>query len=301
MRRNTRPDRFAAPEEAAGLGFRWGRLVRSVRRGVNTLDRVCSRVKPMHGNFAAIALLAGSIGYGMALGGQYKVFFDSLSSAFGFGVEEIQINGLVEANSEDIADRIDIGLHSSLLMLNAEKARARIAEIPWVADVEVKKVYPDKLVVNLSERRAFALWQDGGQIRVVDQTGAVMSDIVEERHALLPLIVGDGANLHVSEAVALIDAEPALKPKVKAAQFVAERRWNLVTFDGVEIRLPEEGALTAVARVAELDRSKRLLDRDIVAVDMRASDRILIKLSDAAADQRRELIKSRLKKKASDT
>ena len=199
-----RTDRFAATEEGAASGLRYGRLVRSLRRSMEGFDRVCARLKPMRGNWAAIGILGGSIAYGMALGGQYKVFFDSLSSAFGFGVEEIQINGLEEANSEDIADRIDIGLHTSLLMLNAERARERIAEIPWVSDVDVRKVYPDKLVVNLSERRAYALWQDGGQIRVVDRTGTVMSDIVDERHKELPLVVGDGANQHVAEAIALI-------------------------------------------------------------------------------------------------
>eukprot|EP01037_Dinobryon_pediforme_P020506 gene20506-21148_t len=259
------------------------------------------QVKPMRGTVAAVAFLAASIGYGMALGGQYKPFFDSLSAAFGFGVETIEINGLVEANSEEIADRIDIGLHSSLLTLNADKARARIAEIPWVADVEVKKVYPDKLVVNLSERKAFALWQQGGQLSVVDQTGAVMTNIVDDRHAELPLVVGEGANVHAAEAVELINSSALLKPRIKAAQFVAERRWNLVTVDNVEIRLPEENPQQALARVADLDRTKRLLDRDITVVDMRAPDRILVKLSDAAADQRREMLKSRVKKKASDT
>lgn len=282
-------------------GFRWGRLVRLARRLVNVTDQRFVNLKPMTGNWLAIGVMASAIGYGMILGGQWKPFLDSVSSAFGFGIESIQINGLMEANSEEIADRIDVGLHTSLLMLNAENARARIAEIPWVADVEVKKVYPDKLIVNLTERHAFALWQEDGQLKVVDQTGAVMTSILEPQHGSLPLVVGAGANQHVKEAVALIDAQPALKPRIKAAQFIAGRRWNLVTEDGVEIRLPEEKPEVALAKVADLDRTKRLLDRDILAIDMRDADRILIKLSDAAFAQRQEMLKSRAKKRASDT
>jgi cell division protein FtsQ len=275
--------------------------VRAARRLVNGIDRRLAHLKPMTGNWAAIGLIVATIGYGMALGGQWKPFLDTLSSVFGFGIETIEINGLIEANSEEIADRIDVGLHTSLLMLNAEAARARIAEIPWVADVEVRKVYPDKLVVNLTERHAFALWQEDGQLKVVDQTGAVMTSILEPQHGGLPLVVGTGANGHAKDGVALIRAEPSLTPRIKAAQFVAERRWNLITDEGVEIRLPEENPLAALAKVAELDRTKHLLDRDIVAVDMRATDRILVKLSDAASDQRREMLKSRVKKKASET
>ena len=296
-----RPDRSATREEVATNGLRFGRMVRSARRLAESFDRACARMPRMRGTWYALLFLGGAIGYGMYLGGQYTVFFDSLTSAAGFGIESIEINGLIEANSEEIADRIDVGLHSSLLMLNAERARSRIAEIPWVADVEVKKIYPDRLVVNLAERRAYALWQDDGQLRVVDNTGTVMTSNLEPQHAQLPLVVGTGANLHVAEAVALIDSQPALKARIRAAQFVAERRWNLITEEGVEIRLPEENPQKAYARVAELDASKRLLDREIVAIDMRASDRVFIRLSDAAADQRRELMKSRLKKKASDT
>ena len=105
-----------------------------------SFDRACSRVPRMRGTWYALLFLGGTIGYGMYLGGQYTVFLDSVTSAAGFGIESIEINGLIEANSEEIADRIDVGLHSSLLMLNAERARSRIAEIPWVADVEVKKI-----------------------------------------------------------------------------------------------------------------------------------------------------------------
>ncbi len=282
-------------------GLRWGRIVRASRRLVQSIDQHLAHVRPMTGTWVAVSLLAGSIGYGMAIGGQYKPFFDSLSSAFGFGIEAIEINGLNEASSEEIADRIDVGLHTSLLMLNAENARARVAEIPWVADVEVKKVYPNKLVVNLVERHAYALWQEDGQLKVVDQTGTVMTTILEPRHAQLPLVVGTGANKHVKEAVALLDSAPSLKDRIKAAQFVAERRWNLVTQEGVEIRLPEENPQAALAKLVELQRTKQLLDRDILAVDMRSSERMLVKLSDAAADQRRELMKAHLKKKASDT
>lgn len=282
-------------------GLRWGRITRASRRLVQSIDQHLARVRPMTGTWFAVGLLAGSIGYGMALGGQYKPFLDSLSSAVGFGIEAIEINGLNEASSEEIADRIDVGLHSSLLMLNAENARARIAEIPWVADVEVKKVYPNKLVVNLVERHAFALWQEDGQLKVVDQTGTVMTTILEPRHARLPLVVGTGANKHVKDAVALIDSAPGLKDRIKAAQFVAERRWNLITTEGVEIRLPEEHPEAALAKVVDLQRTKQLLDRDIVAVDMRSDDRMLVKLSDTAADARREQMKAHIKKKASDT
>lgn len=298
-----RTERAAITEGSASSGaFRRGRIGRTFRRVSRFVDTVGARINARNGSVWALAFLGGWIGYGMALGGQYRVFFDDVTAAAGFAVEKVEIRGLVESDSTEIVDRIDLTRHPSLLTLDPETARRRVAEIPWLADVSVKKAYPNKLVVSLRERKAYALWQDDGRIKVVDQAGAVMADELQPQHADLPLVVGHAANTRAGEAIALMASVPELRAKLRAAVLVAERRWNLVTVDGVEIRLPEENPATALAEVARLDAAKKLLDRDIIAVDMRAPDRLTIKLSDAAAQARKDLLKLRnAKKKGTET
>ncbi|MCC8237656.1 cell division protein FtsQ/DivIB [Pinisolibacter aquiterrae] len=274
--------------------------MRTVRRWTRLADRMLSSVRPMQGTVAALAFLGAWGVYGMALSGAWRTAADALTAGLGFSVASIEIRGLSEADSTEISDRIDVTQTSSLLMVDVEKARSRIAEIPWIADVAVKKLYPNRIVVNLTERRPFALWQDEGKVRVVDRTGAVMSDVLETRNAGLPLIVGQGANTRVAEAVELMNAAPSLRPKIRAAVLVAERRWNMITVDGIEILLPEENPAAALERVAVLQDSKKLLERDVEVVDMRVPDRLFVRLSDAAAAVRREQmrIKSGAKKEA---
>ncbi|MCE1236822.1 MAG: cell division protein FtsQ/DivIB [Hyphomicrobiales bacterium] len=273
------------PQDA---GFHWRRTMRLLRRSVRAVDAALSSVRPMQGTFAALAFLGAWGAYGMALSGAWRTTLDALTAGMGFSVASIEIRGLSEADSTEISDRIDVTQTSSLLMVDADRARTRIAEIPWVADVEVKKLYPNRIVVDLTERKPFALWQDDGKVRVVDRNGAVMSEVLETRNAGLPLIVGQGANGRVEEAVALMNAQPSLRPRIRAAVLVAERRWNLITVDGVEVLLPEENPGAALQRVADLQASKKLLDRDLVVVDLRVPDRLFVRLSDAAADARRE-------------
>lgn len=273
------------PQDA---GFQWRRAVRFVRRSIRAVDAALSSVRPMHGTAAALAFLGAWGAYGMALSGAWRTTLDALTAGMGLSVASIEIRGLSEADSTEISDRIDVTQHSSLLMVDVEKARERIAEIPWISDVQVKKLFPNRIVVNLVERRPFALWQDEGKVRVVDKTGAVMSEVLETRNAGLPLIVGSGANTRVAEAVDLMNAVPSLRPRIRAAVLVAERRWNMITVDGIEILLPEENPAGALQRVADLQASKKLLDRDLVVVDLRVPDRLFVRLSDAAADARRE-------------
>jgi cell division protein FtsQ len=299
-----RLDRAASVAEAPqDAGFRWWKSVRTVRRWMNTVDGLARSVKPMQGTLAALGFLAAWGGYGLWLSGQWRPTLDALTSAVGFSVASIEIRGLAEADSTEISDRIDVTQSSSLLFVDAEKARARIAEIPWVSDVTVKKLYPNRIVVALNERSPYALWQDEGRLKVVDKTGSVMSDTLQPRHAGLPLVVGAGADKRLEEAVALMNSAPSIRPRIRAAVLVAERRWNLITVDGIEILLPEENPQGALARVAELQDAKKLLDRDLVVVDTRVPERLFVRLSDTAATARKEQmrIKSGAKKKGTDT
>jgi cell division protein FtsQ len=63
------------------------------------------------------------------------------------------------------------------------------------------------------------------------------------------------------------------------------------------VRLPETGVETALATLVDLDREKKLLSRDITAVDLRLPDRVTVRLSDDAARAREDALKAKTKKK----
>ena len=77
---------------------------------------------------------------------------------------------------------------------------------------------------------------------------------------------------------------------------VAERRWNLKLRNNLDIRLPETDVAPALDRLVALDRDKRLISRDILAIDLRLPDRVTVRLSDAAAQAREEARKPQKRK-----
>jgi cell division protein FtsQ len=58
---------------------------------------------------------------------------------------------------------------------------------------------------------------------------------------------------------------------------VGGRRWNLRLDSGIDIALPEEDASGAWHRLAELERSEGILERDIQMVDLRLPDRLVVR------------------------
>jgi cell division protein FtsQ len=82
---------------------------------------------------------------------------------------------------------------------------------------------------------------------------------------------------------------------------VAERRWNIKLKNGLDVRLPEAQPERAIETLIALDRDKKLISRDITAIDLRIADRVTVRLSDAAAQALDEALKDKkTKRKAGD-
>jgi cell division protein FtsQ len=110
-------------------------------------------------------------------------------------------------------------------------------------------------------------------------------------------VVGRGAATRAKEFLDLLDRYPDVRDAVRASILVAERRWNLRLKNGVDVRLPETDVARALDTLTMLDREKKLLSRDIVAVDLRLADRVTVRLSDAATQARDNVVKDKPTKK----
>jgi cell division protein FtsQ len=264
---------------------------------------------PRGSGFAASALIiVASLGYGMMKGGHLPVIVsqltdlrDASANAIGFRIAAIALAGQKQVSREEVLATAGVTGRTSLLFLNAETARQRLKTNPWIADAAVLKLYPDRLQVQVTERQAFALWQKDGRVAVIADDGTVLEPYVARRFTALPLVVGVGAESRAKEFLALMGRYPEIRDAVRSSVLVAERRWNLRLKNGVDIRLPESDIERALDTLVALDREKKLLSRDITAIDLRLPDRVTVRLSDSAAQAREDALKPKtVKRKAGD-
>ena len=279
---------------------------RFVRRVTLPLAHV--HVPRFTGIAAALAFLFAAGAYGAAKGGHIgeiatflKDTADSGANAMGMRIATVSLSGQRQVSREEIFAAAGVTDHSSLLFLDVADARAKLEAIPWIAEATVRKLYPDRLQITVTEREAFALWQMQGKVTAIAADGTVLSGKVEPRLATLPFVVGKGAAGKARDFLAVLDKFPEIRDQVRASVYVAERRWNLKLKNGIDVRLPELDVEGALAMLVKLDAEKKLLTRDIAAVDLRLADRLAVRLSDAAAQAHEEAIKKAVpKKKGSD-
>jgi cell division protein FtsQ len=280
-----------------------------INRAPHRLILLIERYTPNRAGIAlTVLMLLGSAGFGIVKGGHLDEMTAALSDArnalansAGFRITTVAINGRKQLSQDEVLAIGGVNGRSSLLFLDAATVRDRLKANSWIADATILKLYPGQLQIDIVERSPFALWQQDGRLSVIADDGAVLEPYVSRRFVSLPLVVGKGADVRARDFLALLDRYPQVRSATRAAVFVGERRWNLRLKDGLDIRLPENDVGNALATLSKLDKEERLFSRDIVAVDMRLPDRLVVQLSDDAGKARDELFKDKkAKKKAGD-
>ena len=171
-------------------------------------------------------------------------------------------------------------------LVDVSAIRERLIGFGWVKDARVSRRLPDTLVIDIVERKPAALWQDKGQLTLIDAEGVVLDKVAISRMPDLPLLIGQGANAHSQELGRLMSSVPTLQPQLASATWVGRRRWDLSFQSGETVALPEgeQPARAALAKFAKLDRSNGLLGRGVIRFDLRIPGKMIVRLQRAPGE-----------------
>lgn len=202
----------------------------------------------------------------------------AIGGDIGLSVASVEVEGREHESREAILEALGVRRGSPILALDPAAAKTRLEALPWVRAAAVARQMPDTIRVRLVEREPLAFWQRHNKLVLVDAEGAVLATDHLDGYGSLLVLVGDDAPAECGALRDLLATEPALASRVEAAVRVGGRRWNLRLTGGIEIELPEVDALSAWHRLAEADRTDHLLERNILAVDLRLLDRLGVRL-----------------------
>ena len=166
--------------------------------------------------------------------------------------------------------------------------RGRIEELDAVARADLRVRSGGVLQVTVAERVPVVIWRTAQELSLLDADGRRVARIFGRTdRSDLPLIAGEGADRAVPEALALAAAAGPVAPRLRGFVRMGARRWDVVLDRDQRILLPEAEPVRALERVIALDKAEHLLDRDVVAVDLRNRDRPVLRLARDALVQLR--------------
>jgi len=245
---------------------------------VSTLDRVMAHVPiseeairtgatwTITGLAAAAAIAVATwIGIPAAIG----TAIAEQAGRMGLRVEQIEVTGLKRMDRMSVYAVALDQQSRAMPLVDLEAVRQKLLRYGWIKDAHVSRRLPDTLLVDIEERTPAAVWQDNGQLTLIDASGVLLEPVDPDAIPDLPLVIGPGADRQEAAYQQLLAAAPALRPRVKAATWIGNRRWDLTFETGETLALPEDNAPAALVRFAELDGARPLLGRGWLRFDMR--------------------------------
>ena len=195
---------------------------------------------------------------------------DAILADAGFGISKLHLAGNVRTAPVTILAALGFEPGQSIFTADLPGARARLLQLPWVAEAEIKRRYPDDIGVRIVEKQPFARWQSPKGLYVVERNGGLITDKDLGPFHNLPLLAGDGAPRTAAAFIDAVAQHRAIVARVQTYQYQSGRRWNLLLDDGVIVKLPETGLQKELDAREYLIVDKGILERDLAEFYLRA-------------------------------
>jgi cell division protein FtsQ len=274
------------------------RQVRQARQKTNSLFGWLMRKLPfteeqLHKTFLiaillGIAVLAWFIASlaGLTLLVNQKVA--QVAANAGFEVDSVDVRGTRRLNELKVYDQVLGERNRAMTQVDLQALRAKVMTLSWVEDARVSRQLPDRIVVDIVERTPHAVLRKPDRLVLIDGSGHELEPIAEAKAKGMLQISGPGAQAQVEGLTALLEAAPALRPQVVAAEWIGNRRWNLTFKTGQVLALPQgdDPGAKALIEFARLDGVNRLIGGKVVAFDMRTPERIYMRCPECAAENK---------------
>ena len=202
-----------------------------------------------------------------------------------FMIKVASIDGSSDELANEIREILPLDFPVSYFDLDIKYLHKVVNEIPAVASAAIKISVGGVLQINVTEKSPAFIWRKDNVMSVIDETGSFIR-IANSRidYPKLPLVVGEAANLVVSEISSLMQANEYFKDHVRAFIRVGERRWDLILENNVRIMLPQREFLAAFDRLMLMDEAGSLLSGRLSNIDMRLVVRPTVRVDTVSVD-----------------
>lgn len=237
--------------------------------------------------FGTIALLAGII---LTLKNdlvnkriqEVKEEFYDWAGTQGLTLDDVVVTGRKRTTLNEINRLVDFKRGDNMLKIDVYDIKRKLETLPWVKAANVRRsFFPNVININLEEKEVRAIWQINEKFYPIDGDGKVIDANFRTQEPIL-LIVGAGAPENLKRLLeAIKDDGDTYLQRIKVANFISQRRWNLILDDikeGITVKLPEEDIEEAWKKLLKLNETKGILKRKLTIIDLRLPHKIVVKL-----------------------
>lgn len=185
-------------------------------------------------------------------------------------ISKVSVDGELSYISQHaVQQRIAPYIQASFLQINLSGMRQELEQMPWIAHAEVRRVWPDQIMIRLEEQLPVARWGDEA---LLNNAGHAFAPRESANYQHLPRLAGpQRAQRQVMQQYQVLSQ--MLRPlgfSIIALEMRERGSWYLRTAQGIDLLLGRDHIVDKMRRFAAIyEKALKAQQPNIARIDLR--------------------------------
>lgn len=185
-------------------------------------------------------------------------------------ISKVSVDGeLSYISQQAVQQRIAPYIQASFLQINLSGMRQELEQMPWIAHAEVRRVWPDQIMIRLEEQLPVARWGDEA---LLNNAGHAFAPRESANYQHLPRLAGpQRAQRQVMQQYQVLSQ--MLRPlgfSISALEMRERGSWYLRTTQGIDLLLGRDHIVDKMRRFAAIyEKALKAQQPNIARIDLR--------------------------------
>ena len=200
-----------------------------------------------------------------------SVKFSERQNIYSSKINQINIEGLSKADNTKIYNALEDLFHKNILLVDKEEIQKVIGSYNIVEEYSIKKIYPSTMNINIKPTRFIARLSSNDQL--VGANGKLIDD--KKNKEILPYIFGEFKSKDFLKFKKDITQSRFTLTKLKTIYFFPSNRWDILTYDNILIKLPQDNISKSLNLAYKIINSNDFQNKNLI--DLRINHNLIIK------------------------
>ena len=214
----------------------------------------------------------------------YIFFLIFLSSIFNFkflenyqekfGLKNININGVSYKEKKNIEEELSNLKNTNIFKITENKVIEKLAKFNFIESVNVKKIIPSSINVNLSKTSILGKTFINGEEFYIGKNGKFINSNQIYDNYKTPKVFGKFKIKEFLNLYNILNNQKLDMDNIEQYYFFKNKRWDLVFSNGLTLKLPSKNIVKSIKIFKKLLNNDNFTNTKII--DLRVIDQIIM-------------------------
>ena len=156
-----------------------------------------------------------------------------------FTIKNFEIKNTENTDIDLAYSKLEKFKNNNIFLINNDEIASSITDLDFVKNIGIKKIYPDKIKININEHKIVAVISNKENKYILSKEGHIIKNYNDKFNSL-PLIYGKNTENYFPYFYKLLNDINFNLNKVKYLKYFESNRWDIFLKDGKLIKLSSD-------------------------------------------------------------